>query len=82
MNMLRHAFRLALLAMLVGDSGCAPGYHQCICPCIRYRYCPPAPLPYMVYGGCPTPAVAQYRNRQDRAEQVSVDSETVDPAGP
>ncbi|MEI6502756.1 MAG: hypothetical protein WCP21_17240 [Armatimonadota bacterium] len=42
--------------------GCAPAYHsyQCDCSCLPYGYCPPAPLPYTTYCGCPTPVASSY----------------------
>ncbi|MEX0702598.1 MAG: hypothetical protein WD069_10930 [Planctomycetales bacterium] len=56
---------LALTALLAAG-GCAPQYHWyrgggC---CVGYGYCPPAPLPYTSYSGCPTPVASGYAWRQ------------------
>lgn len=82
MNRLTRDALLSLLLILVGVAGCAADYHRYTCPCVRYRYCPPAPLPYTVYGGCPSPAVLNFRNMPKLPDQDQNDSETVEPSAP
>ena len=62
------AFRfcsLSCVGLLFLTVGCAPAYHsyRCASNCIPYDYCPPAPLPYTMYCGCPTPVASCYANR-------------------
>lgn len=47
---------LICVGLLFLTVGCAPAYHayRSECSCVPYDYCPPAPLPYTTYCGCPT----------------------------
>jgi len=45
-------------SLLLVTGGCASAYHAHPCGCVPYCYCPPAPLPYASYCGCPTPLAA------------------------
>jgi hypothetical protein len=58
---------VALAALTVG---CAPAHHshRDRCHCIEYGYCPPAPLPYTTYCGCPTPVAAGHARGVGPAE--------------
>lgn len=53
---------LVLLLAITLIVGCARQYHwyRCGCDCVNYHYCPPAPLPYSPYCGCPTPVSSSY----------------------
>jgi hypothetical protein len=67
MGMFRCGFRpLIWVALALLPVGCAPAYHAyrpgCY-GCIEYGYCPPSPLPYTSYGGCPTPVASGYADR-------------------
>ena len=50
---------LAVLAL----SGCAPAYNSYSDGCVPYNHCPPPPLPYTSYSGCPTPVAERYADR-------------------
>jgi hypothetical protein len=41
-------------SLLLLAGGCASAYHAYPCGSVPYCYCPPAPLPYASYCGCPT----------------------------
>lgn len=45
---------------LLGLSGCAGAYHAYPDGCVQYGYCPPRPLAYTAYHGCPTPIAARF----------------------
>jgi hypothetical protein len=64
---------VALAALTVG---CAPAHHshRDRCHCIEYGYCPPAPLPYTTYCGCPTPVAAGHARGVGPAEPRTGDS--------
>ena len=53
---------VAGMLLCLPSIGCAPQYHWYGrgCSCIRYDYCPPTPLPYTTYCGCPTPVASCY----------------------
>ena len=55
-----HFWLLICVGLLFLTVGCAPAYHSYrpACSCIPYDYCPPAPLPYPLYCGCPTPVAS------------------------
>jgi hypothetical protein len=74
-------FFVATLVIVL--SGCARAHDQYRWGCITYGYCPPAPLPYASYCGCPTPLAEAYRaanvadftmSDQPDAESAAVDS--------
>ena len=60
MNSSRLVGRLFSVTLLAGISGCATAYHQYPSGCVSYGYCPPAPLPYATYSGCPTPVATTF----------------------
>jgi len=47
--------------LLIVSSGCAGAYHDYEAGCVPYNYCAQPPLPYVEYGGCPTPIAERYR---------------------
>ena len=55
-------WKLLGIALIVSLSGCAVAYHDYPGCCIPYLYCPPPPLPYVLYEGChcPTPGESLY----------------------
>lgn len=82
MNGSRYAFHLILLALPIGASGCAAQYHDDSCGYPSYGYCPSAPLPYVVYDGCPTPAAAHYGYKPISGAQPDFASEAADSSSP
>jgi hypothetical protein len=84
MNALRHVCNLFLLAVPVSVSGGAAAYHDYACGCPPYGYCPPSPLPYTGYCGCPTPAALHYGHEPfgvgwtQRAPDTALDSAKLD----
>jgi hypothetical protein len=82
MNAIRKLGNLSLLALLLGAIGCAAAYHDYPCGCPPYGYCPPSPLPYTVYCGCPTPAAMHYGHKPVLTNHVESGSEAVDPSSP
>jgi hypothetical protein len=60
--MQRNLAWIVVAGAVLSAAGCAQQYHwyqggDC---CTPYSYCPPAPLPYAPYYGCPTPIASSY----------------------
>ena len=60
--MQRNMAWIVVAGAVLSAAGCAQQYHwyqggNC---CTPYSYCPPAPLPYTPYHGCPTPIASSY----------------------
>jgi hypothetical protein len=83
--MSRLTHRLALLALVVVSQlphGCA--HSCCFTPCdacIPYGYCPPAPLAYSGYCGCPTPVASGGKWRSGENQRPVHDSHKQLPPG-
>ena len=60
------AGRVAGLLAVLALSGCAPAYNSYRDGCVPYNHCPPPPLPYTSYSGCPTPVAERYADRLTR----------------
>jgi hypothetical protein len=52
--------QLAVLSLCASLTGCASAYLDYPCGCVEYGYCPPPPLAYTAYSGCPSPLAALY----------------------
>lgn len=75
MSILRRVAHLSILLVLVSVAGCAADYHRYSCSGVSYDYCPPAPLPYTVYCGCPTPAAMNHSNVSNIPDQFKNNSD-------
>jgi hypothetical protein len=75
---------LICAGLLLLTVGCAPAYHayRCDCSCLPYAYCPPAPLPYTTYCGCPTPVASCYANRAVPRESLRGEGTEQTDSGP
>ena len=63
---------LGMLFTVLLAGGCARPYHWYRCGgCVNYEYCPPAPLPYTFYDGCPTPVSNAYHELLGSRLEVS-----------
>lgn len=51
---------VVVLSLCVSLTGCATAYRDYPCGCLEYGYCPPPPLAYTAYSGCPSPLAATY----------------------
>ncbi len=75
---------LICVGLLFLTLGCASAYHsyRCASSCIPYHYCPPAPLPYTMYCGCPTPVASCNANCAVSSEATSGEGTEQTESGP